>query len=227
MALSKHAMIDRMRKRGLAFAALALSTGVLMLPVAAEARFHKCHAAYMIGNTRYEFSGQYQSPMSNMVYQSSNLLQGKPPVAVAWDKQAVSSADKTPFGSVLYYDNGGLGTSVQVDGGDVIFAQPVETPRLYLETGGRLVEGMMGRSWPEGPQNSIRLYASFGAGYEPGVRSPFAIVVADKSGRILYRARYAGITRKMEAEAKAVRQQIVKQFQLKPASGRGHPPECS
>lgn len=194
----------------------------------AQARFHVCQATYMFGATRYEFSGNYSSPMFNMVYQtgSGRLYQGSRPTKVEWDKDLVASADNAPFGSVMYYPTG-ITDGVRIDGGSVVFARPIDTPKLFLEAGGKRFEGMMGRSWPGGPQNSIRLYASFDAGNLAAVRSPFAIIVADSAGKIVYRARYGGVTKKMEAEARSVHTQIYKMFQLKPASGRGHPPECS
>lgn len=194
----------------------------------AQARFHLCQATYMFGETRYEFSGNYSSPMFNMVYEtgSGRLYQGNRPTKVEWNKDLVTSADTSPFGSVMYYPTG-ITDSVRIDGGSVVFVRPIDTPKLYLEAGGKQFEGMMGRSWPSGPQNSIRLYASFDAGSLADVRSAFAVIVADSTGNIVYRARYGGVTKKMEAEARSIHTQIYKMFELKPASGRGHPPECS
>ena len=191
----------------------------------AAARLHSCKATYMFGTTRYEFSGTYSSPIFNMVLRDSDIWQGYQPIGVAWDKQLVSSADTAPFASV-FYSGVNLSSSIRIDGGEVIFAQPVTAPRLYLEAGGNVYEGMQPAS-PAAPESSRRLYGSFDAKLLANVRKPFAIIMKDGSGRILYRAKFAGISKKAEAEANAIRQQIARQFDKKPASGSAHPRECT
>ncbi len=192
----------------------------------AAARFHQCKAAYMLGTTRYEYNGSFSSPIFNMVNTDSDIWQGRPPIGVEWDKQVVASADQSPYASVHYWANG-ITSSVRIEGGQVTFAQPVDSPRVFLEAGNVLDLGLRQGGWPAGPQTQVSLYASFNAKLLENIRKPFAIVVKDSANRVLYRARYAGISKKMEAEAKATRQQITRTFQLKPASGSGHPRECS
>lgn len=192
----------------------------------AKARFHQCNAAYMLGTTRYEYSGSFSSPIFNMVNTDSDIWQGRPPIGVEWNELLVASAEQAPYASVQYYSNG-ITSHVRVEGGQVTFSQPIDTPRVYLEAGNVLDVGLRQGGWPAGPQTQVNLYASFDAKLLENVRKPFAIIVKDSAGRLLYRARYAGITKKMEAEAKATRQQITGMFQLKPASGSGHPRECS